>query len=68
MADVERVYEKFYPSKSGDGRTAGTGLGLAICRRIVIPMRGTIRAESLVRDGRGTRPIRQADTSLLVLP
>ena len=53
--DLERVFEKFYRGKQGDGRAAGTGLGLAICRGIVTAMGGTIRAESPVKEGRGTR-------------
>ena len=55
--DLERVFEKFYRGKQGDGRAAGTGLGLAICRGIVTAMGGTIGAESPVKDGRGTRLI-----------
>ncbi len=54
-ADLERVFEKFYRGKQGDGRAAGTGLGLAICRGIVTAMGGTIQAESPMKDGRGTR-------------
>ena len=53
--DLERVFEKFYRGRRGDGRAAGTGLGLAIGRGIVTAMGGTIRAESPVKDGRGTR-------------
>ncbi|MEO6609740.1 MAG: sensor histidine kinase KdpD, partial [Aestuariivirga sp.] len=53
--DLERVFEKFYRVKVGDGRAAGTGLGLAICRGIVKTMGGSIKAESPVHDGHGTR-------------
>ena len=53
--DLERVFEKFYRVKVGDGRAPGTGLGLAICRGIVKTMGGSIKAESPVHDGHGTR-------------
>ncbi|MFO1091319.1 MAG: sensor histidine kinase KdpD [Hyphomicrobiales bacterium] len=53
--DLERVFEKFYRVKAGDGRPPGTGLGLAICRGIATSMGGNVAAESPVRDGRGTR-------------
>lgn len=54
-ADLERVFEKFTRLSPGDGRPAGTGLGLAIARGVIEAMGGPIRAESPVRDGRGTR-------------
>jgi two-component system sensor histidine kinase KdpD len=53
--DLERVFEKFYRVKAGDGRAPGTGLGLAICRGIANTMGGTIKAESPANKGRGTR-------------
>ena len=53
--DLERVFEKFYRVKAGDGRAPGTGLGLAICRGIVKTMGGSIKAESPLREGHGTR-------------
>jgi len=53
--DLERVFEKFYRVKGGDGRAPGTGLGLAICRGIVKTMGGSIIAESPANNGRGTR-------------
>jgi two-component system sensor histidine kinase KdpD len=55
--DLERIFEKFHRSQSGDGRAPGTGLGLAICRGIVQAMDGAIRAESPVAAGRGARLI-----------
>ena len=58
-ADLERVFEKFTRLSQGDGRPAGTGLGLAIARGVVEAMGGTIRAESPVRNGRGTRLVVQ---------
>ena len=53
--DLERVFEKFYRVKGGDGRSPGTGLGLAICRGIANAMGGSIKAESPVSNGMGTR-------------
>lgn len=53
--DLERVFEKFYRVKDGDGRSPGTGLGLAICRGIAEAMGGTMKAESPIANGRGTR-------------
>jgi two-component system sensor histidine kinase KdpD len=53
--DQERVFEKFYRVHAGDGRPAGTGLGLAICRAIATAMNGTIRVESPIANGRGSR-------------
>ena len=53
--ELERVFEKFYRVKGGDGRSPGTGLGLAICRGITNAMGGSIQAESPVSKGRGTR-------------
>ncbi len=55
QADLEKVFEKFYRIREGDGRPAGTGLGLAICRAIALVMDGTIHAESPVIAGHGTR-------------
>ncbi|MDJ1157324.1 sensor histidine kinase KdpD [Chelatococcus sp. SYSU_G07232] len=52
---LDRVFDKFHRVAHGDGRAAGTGLGLAICRGIVGALGGTIRAESPVAEGRGTR-------------
>ncbi len=51
----DRVFEKFTRLSPGDGRPAGTGLGLAIAKGVVEAMGGSIRAESPVRSGRGTR-------------
>ncbi|WP_421695463.1 ATP-binding protein [Aestuariivirga sp.] len=53
--DLEKVFEKFYRVRDGDGRPAGTGLGLAICRAIAEAMGGTIRAESPAAMGQGAR-------------
>lgn len=53
--DLDRVFEKFYRVKGDDGRAPGTGLGLAICRGIVKTMGGSIKAESPIDNGHGTR-------------
>ncbi|MGE0054490.1 MAG: DUF4118 domain-containing protein [Hyphomicrobium sp.] len=53
--DLVRVFEKFYRVAQGDGRAAGTGLGLSIAAGLIKAMGGTIRAESPVEDGKGTR-------------
>jgi len=53
--DLERVFDKFYRVKHGDGRSAGVGLGLAICRGIVMALGGSITAASPIAHGRGTR-------------
>lgn len=53
--DLERVFDKFYRVKPGDGRSAGVGLGLAICRGIVTALGGSITAASPIADGHGTR-------------
>lgn len=53
--DLDRVFDKFYRVKRGDGRSAGVGLGLAICRGIVTALGGSITAASPAADGRGTR-------------
>jgi two-component system, OmpR family, sensor histidine kinase KdpD len=55
--ELERVFEKFYRVKGGDGRSPGTGLGLAICRGIAKAMGGDIKAESPIANGRGTRVV-----------
>jgi two-component system sensor histidine kinase KdpD len=53
--ELQRVFEKFHRVDVGDGRPAGTGLGLAIARGVIDAMGGSIRAESPIRDGHGTR-------------
>lgn len=56
-SELERIFEKFHRVKESDGRPPGTGLGLAICRAIAQVSGGTIRAESPVRNGKGSRLI-----------
>jgi two-component system sensor histidine kinase KdpD len=58
--DVERIFEKFYRSATGDRRRAGTGLGLAICRGFIEAMDGTITA--------GNRSDRKGAVFSIVLP
>ena len=53
--DLDKIFEKFTRLASGDGRPAGTGLGLAIAKGVIDSMGGTIRAESPVGTGQGTR-------------
>ncbi len=52
---LTRVFDKFYRVAGHDGRAPGTGLGLSICAGLVRAMGGTIRAESPVDGGRGSR-------------
>ena len=54
-SQLEQVFEKFYRVVQGDGRAPGTGLGLAICRGIANAMGGSIKAESPISNGLGTR-------------
>ena len=53
--ELDHVFEKFYRVTQGDGRAPGTGLGLAICRGIASAMGGSIKAESPIGNGLGTR-------------
>jgi two-component system sensor histidine kinase KdpD len=55
--ELERVFDKFHRVAPGDGRPAGTGLGLSICRGLTAAMDGTIKAESPIAGGKGTRII-----------
>lgn len=56
---AERVFDMFWRAGQGDGAQAGTGLGLAIAKGIVEAHGGTIRAEAVEPDGRGTRIVMQ---------
>jgi two-component system, OmpR family, sensor histidine kinase KdpD len=53
LADLERIFDKFYRVRRGDRQGAGTGLGLSICRGIVEAHGGRISARSPA-NGQGT--------------
>ncbi|MGQ0804591.1 MAG: sensor histidine kinase [Actinomycetota bacterium] len=52
-ADLPRVFDRLYTSRTEPGRKVGTGLGLAIVRELAAAMGGTAGAERV--DGAGTR-------------
>jgi signal transduction histidine kinase len=54
-ADQVRVFERFYRADRGPNRKFGSGLGLAIVAELATAMGGSVRAESPVSDGRGSR-------------
>jgi len=72
-AEQARVFDMFYRVSEGDRQRAGTGLGLAICKGLTEAMRGTIRAETALPDGTGTRivlslPLFNAETPPAATP
>ena len=52
-ADLPRVFERLYTSRTVPGRTLGTGIGLAIVRELALAMGGDARVEPV--DTVGTR-------------
>ena len=52
-ADLPRVFERLYTSRTVPGRTLGTGIGLAIVRELALAMGGDARVEPI--DSVGTR-------------
>ena len=52
-ADLPRVFERLYTSRTVPGRTLGTGIGLAIVRELALAMGGDARVEPV--DSVGTR-------------
>ncbi len=52
-ADLGRIFEPFYSTKSApdDSGQGGTGLGLAVCRDIIEAHHGRLRAESRLGQG-----------------
>ena len=54
-AEQEKVFERFYRLARDARVPQGSGLGLAIVRGFVQASGGTIRLESPLRDGQGTR-------------
>lgn len=56
-SDLSRVFERHYTSDRADGRHTGSGLGLAIVAELAAAMGASVRAESPVVDGHGTRMV-----------
>ena len=54
---LARVFERHFISDRVSGRRKGSGLGLAIVAELAAAMGATVRAESPVADGRGTRMV-----------
>ncbi|MGO8870270.1 MAG: ATP-binding protein [Acidimicrobiales bacterium] len=52
---IARVFERHFTSDRVAGRRSGSGLGLAIVSELATAMGASVRAESPVADGRGTR-------------
>jgi len=56
-ADLPRVFERLFTSRSRPGRKVGSGLGLAIVAELVEAMGGSVRAESPLGPYGGTRVV-----------
>jgi two-component system sensor histidine kinase BaeS len=50
-ADLPRVFERLYTSRTVPGRTLGTGIGLAIVRELALAMGGDARVEPINSEG-----------------
>lgn len=55
--DLDRVFERLYPSRASAGRSIGSGLGLSIVAELVGAMGGRAWAESPIGPGGGTRMV-----------
>ncbi len=55
--DLPRVFDRLFMSDRYPARQVGTGLGLAIVAELVSAMGGTVRAESPIGAGWGTRMV-----------
>jgi two-component system sensor histidine kinase BaeS len=53
--DLDHVFERFYRGDRGPNRPVGSGLGLAIVAELAAAMGGTVRAESPLGEGGGSR-------------
>ena len=54
---LTRVFDRHVTSDRSVGRRQGSGLGLAIVRELATAMGGSVRAESPLLDGHGTRMV-----------
>jgi two-component system OmpR family sensor kinase len=68
---LSRVFERHFVSDRVSGRRVGSGLGLAIVSELAAAMGASVRAESPLADGEGTRMVvalRPASTAPAVPP
>ena len=54
---LTRVFDRHVTSDRADGRRTGSGLGLAIVRELATAMGASVKAESPLAGGRGTRMV-----------